>query len=99
MVPDVCLNCGAEVPTHAKACPECGSDERTGWSDSARADRLGVPDEEFDYDDFVKEEFGNEPKPRGVSWLWWVAALLLVLMFLFFSLGDLAAFFCNSSLP
>ena len=83
--PDVCPNCGAEVPPNAKACPECGSDEKTGWSEKAYADNLNLPDEEFDYDNFVKEEFGGtQAKPRGISWIWWVVAMLLVLLFLFF---------------
>lgn len=83
MSPEVCPNCGAEVPRNAKCCPECGADEETGWSDSAQAENLGLPDEKFDYDRFVKEEFGGETRPRGISWLW-VTALGLVLLFLFF---------------
>ena len=86
MPPETCPNCGAEVPRNAKACPECGSDESTGWSDKAHADNLGLPDDEFDYDKFVKEEFGTgQTKPRGISWLWWVTGLLLIglLLFLF----------------
>lgn len=84
MSPEICPNCGAEVPRGAKCCPECGADEETGWSGSAHADNLGIPDEKFDYDRFVKEEFGGERKPRGVSWLWWITALILVFLFLFF---------------
>jgi hypothetical protein len=84
--PEICPNCGALVPPKAKACPGCGSDEKTGWSDSAHADNLGIPDENFDYDKFVKEEFGSVPKPRGLHWLWWLTALILVLLFLFFCL-------------
>ncbi len=85
MSPEVCPNCGAEVPRNAKACPGCGSDEKTGWSETAYASGLGLPDEEFDYDEFVKEEFGTaRAKPRGIHWLWWLTALLLVLAFLFF---------------
>jgi len=76
--PDICPNCGAEVPPHAKACPECGSDEQTGWSEAAGYDHLDLPDEDFDYGDFVKREFGNEkPIPRGVSWFWWLLAVAL----------------------
>jgi hypothetical protein len=78
--PEVCPNCGADVPRHAKSCPECGADEKTGWSDSAYASSLGIPDENFDYDEFVNEEFGGGPKPRGISWFWWAVALLLVLL-------------------
>ena len=81
MPPDTCPNCGADVPHNAKSCPECGVDENTGWSDSAYADRLGIPDDNFDYDKYVKEEFGpSSVKPRGIHWIWWVTALLLVLL-------------------
>ena len=88
MTPEVCPNCGAEVPPRAKACPECGSDEQTGWSEEAHADGLGLPDQEFDYDDFVKREFGSKkPVPRGVHWFWWVVAVLVAagLLFLWLS--------------
>ena len=60
MPPEICPNCGAEVPPHAKACTECGSDERTGWSEQAAYSRLGVPDPEFDHETFVREEFGGQ---------------------------------------
>ena len=63
------------VPGNAKACPGCGSDETTGWSDSACADNLGIPDEKFDYDEFVKEEFGSRsPEATRHHWLWWLTA-------------------------
>jgi hypothetical protein len=83
MPPEVCPNCDAFVPRNAKSCPECGSDERTGWSDSAYASSLGIPDENFDYDKFAAEEFGNSsPKPQGIHWVWWLTALLLLAIFL-----------------
>jgi RNA polymerase subunit RPABC4/transcription elongation factor Spt4 len=83
MPPETCPNCGADVPRKAKACPECGADENTGWSESAYASNLGIPEENFDYDNFVKEEFGRETKPRGISWLWWITALILLVVLLF----------------
>ena len=84
MAPEVCPHCGAEVPRNAKACPECGSDEKTGWSESAHASHLGLPDEEFDHDEFVKEEFGTgRAKPRGIGWFWWVVALLVAALLIF----------------
>jgi hypothetical protein len=82
LIPEICPNCGAQVPRNARACPECGSDEKTGWSDSAYAKNLNLPGEEFDYEDFVKEEFGGAPKPRGIHWIWWLTALLLAVLFL-----------------
>src|SRR5712671_3229741 len=87
MPPEICPNCGAILPPTVKACPECGSDEKTGWSEKAHADHLGLPDENFDYDEFVKEEFStNVARPRGIHWLWWFTALLLVALFLLFCL-------------
>jgi hypothetical protein len=83
MPPETCPNCGADVPRNAQACPGCGADENTGWSDSAYAENLGIPDEHFNHDEFVKEEFGGtQVKPRGVHWVWWLTALVLVLLLL-----------------
>jgi hypothetical protein len=86
MPPEICPQCGAKVPPRAKACPGCGSDEKTGWSEDARSSEVDLPDDSFDYDDFVQREFGgskSDPKPRGISWLWWGVALVLLLVFLF----------------
>jgi hypothetical protein len=87
MPPEICPNCGAEVPPRALCCPECGADEKSGWSDRAQTQRLGLPDEEFDYDRYVREEFGEPDRPsavrpRGIGRLWWVVAAVLVLLFL-----------------
>jgi hypothetical protein len=82
MPPEICPACGATVPRNAKACPGCGSDEETGWSEQARSDSLDLPDENFDYDDFAKREFGGkQARPRGLKPLWdRVAVLLLLIM-------------------
>jgi hypothetical protein len=83
-----CPNCGADLPPGARVCPECGSDENTGWSDAAKADGLGLPDDSFDYDEFVKREFGNEEtKPTGIHWFWWIVAVVVLLAFLFLWVG------------
>lgn len=82
MPPEICPNCGAEISPNAKVCPECGSCEETGWGEKAHADNLGLPDEDFDYDDFVKREFGDKkPVPRGLGWFWWLVALILLVVF------------------
>ena len=84
MTPEICPNCGAEVPPNAKACPECGSDEETGWSEETKADALDLPEENFDYQDYVKREFGaKQALPHGISWFWWVAAILVLAAFVF----------------
>jgi len=43
--PDECANCGAEIPRGAKACPECGADERTGWREESIYDGLDLPED------------------------------------------------------
>ncbi len=84
----ICPHCGAEVPDTAKACPECGSDGETGWSAEAQTGGLDLPDEEFDYDDYVKREFEGEGiKPRGVRWYWWLVAVGLLVGFVVFWFG------------
>ena len=91
MSPEYCPHCGAEVPPNARACPECGSDEQTGWSDRAHTERLGIPDDEFDYDKFIEEEFGpkreSRIKPRKVVWLWWALAVVVLILFFWFSIS------------
>jgi hypothetical protein len=83
MPPEICPNCGAEVPRNAKACPECGADEQTGWSEEAHANGLDLPDKNFDYDDFIVREFGGKkPVPGGIHWFWWQVAVALVIGFL-----------------
>ena len=80
-----CPHCGAELPAGARACPECGSDEHTGWSEAAKDDGLELPEESFDYEDFVKREFeGKNPVPRGLHWFWWVVGVALVASLLLF---------------
>jgi hypothetical protein len=81
---DTCPNCGADVPPNAKACPECGSDEETGWSENAQVGGLDLPDDEFDYEEFTKREFGSKsPVPHGLHWGWWVVGVLLLVAFLY----------------
>ena len=79
MAPEVCPNCGAEIPANARACPECGSDEQTGWSEQAHTGDAALPEEDFDYAGFVQREFGQRgPVPRGLHWFWWVIGVLIL---------------------
>ncbi|EEF61360.1 zinc ribbon domain-containing protein [Pedosphaera parvula] len=83
IAPEICPNCGAEVPPNAKACPGCGSCAETGWSGEAHASGLGLPDDNFDYDDYLEREFGkSKPVPRGMSRFWWVIAVLILALIL-----------------
>jgi hypothetical protein len=86
--PEVCPVCGEAVPRGALACPECGADEKSGWrEDAERYDGVDLPDE-FDYDEFTRREFGKSVKPVGISAVWWVTAIVvLVLTLLYFLVG------------
>lgn len=48
-----CPVCGEQVAEGALACPHCGSDDETGWSDDAAYDDVDLPD----------EVFGDAPRP------------------------------------
>jgi hypothetical protein len=61
------------------ACPECGADYNSGWREDADAyDGVDLPDDEFNYDDFVKREFGSRVKPAALNMIWWIAGILLI---------------------
>jgi uncharacterized membrane protein YvbJ len=80
---DVCPVCGEDVPSRALACPECGADHTSGWQDDADAyDAVDLPDRDFNYDEFIREEFGSAPKPAGVKTIWWIVAIVLVIVFI-----------------
>jgi len=82
--PEVCPACGEDVPRGALACPDCGADEHSGWREDAdTAGGLDLPDEEFDYEDFKRREFGGDGvKPEGIAWVWWAAAVAALLAFI-----------------
>jgi hypothetical protein len=87
--PSVCPVCGEDVPRNAKACPECGADEETGWKEGADIHSgLDLPgDEDFDYDRFVEEEFGSgTPKRSGRQLFWWLAAVVVLAAFVLLSI-------------
>jgi hypothetical protein len=83
----ICPHCGAEISAKASACPECGSDEETGWSEDAHGSGVALPDNHFNYDKFVEKEFGkSKPPPTGVSWFWWFVGVLLLATLLWITL-------------
>ena len=71
--PDECANCGAAIPRDARACPECGADERTGWREQSIYDDLDLPDTAFE---------GDAPSPsrwKAPAW-WWPAVTVILLL-------------------
>ena len=79
--PQVCPVCGEDVPRAAMACPECGADHNSGWREEAdRYDATGLPEDEFDYNQFARQEFGTSPKPATIKSFWWVTAVLVIVL-------------------
>ena len=77
--PGDCPICGATVRRGMKACPDCGADDRSGWRDDAASDGLDLPDENFDYDQFVENEWGSGRAKSGLPWIWWATGIILLL--------------------
>ena len=76
--PKVCPVCGEDVPPAALACPECGADHDSGWQENAELyDAVDLPDEDFNYEEFVEQEFGSSHKP-AIKRVWWITALILI---------------------
>jgi hypothetical protein len=77
--PEICPICGDDVPRGSLACPACGADYNSGWRTNADAhDALDLPDDDFDYDEFVQREFTPRAKPAGMRIIWWVTAIILI---------------------
>ena len=41
-----------------------------------------MPEAEFDYEEFVRQEFSSGPKPSAMKLGWWITAILIVVIFL-----------------
>ena len=76
--PKVCPVCGEDVPPAAVACPECGADHNSGWQENADLyDGVDLPEDDFNYEEFVKQEFGSCHKP-AIAKVRWITALILI---------------------
>ena len=73
----ICPNCSAEVPVKSLSCPECGSDEKTGWSEDTMYDGLDLPAFEEPKDNSSKSLFQNKL-------LLYVVAIMTILAFIWF---------------
>ncbi|MEX2579523.1 MAG: hypothetical protein WD342_10750 [Verrucomicrobiales bacterium] len=86
-----CPGCGAEVSFNAKGCPKCGAKkENCRWIGAETHDGLDLPDDEFDYEDFVAREFGQgSPKRDPKKIFWWIVALITLVAFALLAIGGL----------
>lgn len=81
--PEHCANCGAAIPPKARACPECGADERTGWADQSIYDGLDLPDDE----ETQERDSRSRQHHQARQWFWWLIGVILILTFIFGALG------------
>ena len=70
-----CPNCEAEVPIKALSCPECGSDEETGWSEDTMYEGLDLPEFEGIRENSSTTLFQNK-------FLLYVVAIMTILAFI-----------------
>jgi len=83
----ICPCCGGQVEANARACPDCGSDERTGWSENTYLDGLDLPEmDESDYEEMLTKEFSPKKPKSCVEWKTVVGVILLIAMFLLFAI-------------
>jgi len=85
--PEECAQCGAEVPRTARACPECGADERTGWRETSPYDGLDLPSEAFAAAENGSSETVGRRHVAGLAWYWWVIGVMLLFTLGFGALG------------
>jgi hypothetical protein len=93
----LCPGCDREVRVGSRGCPYCNPPAkrqrrkqrpkatakraRKSWEEDSTYDALDLPDEDFDYDDFVAREFGHKPHRKvGIRWYWWVTAIVLLVL-------------------
>lgn len=78
--PGQCPCCGEWVPRKAVACDCCGACDLSGWKGDAEIyDGLDLPEDDFNYDEFIANEFGeSRPKAERMSQLWWWVAVVLL---------------------
>ena len=83
--PEVCPVCEEDVPRDALACPECGADHNSGWREDAETyDGVDLPEHDFNYDDFVRQEFARHAKPAGLKTIWWIVGIALIVAFVLY---------------
>jgi hypothetical protein len=76
--PGDCPNCGEAVPPGLAACPHCGADERTGWSEETYLDGVDLPGEdEGEFARIAEREHGDGLPRGGKAWLALALAVLL----------------------
>jgi hypothetical protein len=77
----LCPFCEREVRV-GEPCPGCAKKavkkirSEKSWEQPKSLDGLDLPEDDFDYEEFCKNEFGKSPHRRtGLKWYWWLLAI------------------------
>ncbi len=71
-----CPHCGADIHDDATFCRQCGSSDADGWNTDTEGE-----EDDFDYDEFVEENFGESQTNTNIAAHWrFVSAVLLLLL-------------------
>jgi len=85
-----CPICGADVPRRAKACPECGACEKSGWSENRHYDGWDLPGEGYGGDSsYGPRRLGGPSRQTLVQRLWFVIAIIIVIAMAWMTLRGL----------
>ena len=79
----ICPGCGVEVKVGSPGCPKCNNLDPWEIEENGAHDGLDLPDDDFDYDEFVEKEFSDRLPKRGKALFWWITAVILLIAFLF----------------
>jgi len=92
MSPDFrCPTCATPLSPNARSCGRCGAQrEGDSWLTPESYDGLSLDEDTFDYDDFLRREFGSGPSGGGANWFtrmsgkerfWWFTAVVVLVAF------------------
>ena len=73
-----CPHCGELIDAAAKFCRHCGSSDEDGWRDD---DDALLGDDDFDYDEFVRDNLSGQITNTQTAPLWRIVALVLLVLF------------------
>ena len=77
----ICPGCGDEVRVGSKGCPKCNHLDPWEIEENESYDGIDLPDDEFNYDEFIKREFGGGIPKKGKALFWWIVAVIVLVAF------------------
>jgi uncharacterized membrane protein YvbJ len=77
----LCPVCGAEVKIGASACYNCGSDDKTGWSENSYLDGIELPCDDDEYEELREKEFNHSSK-KALNWVTITGFIIIVVFIL-----------------